>query len=443
MKTPASELRRHVTEELITYLGSGSLNTGQYIDAVDYRGLNIDSFDELKQLHFVLYSDVVEYINRLPDRLRRIKTITRQQRETVRGGVRGAIDWQQTIRERGAAGYDDPTLFVVSNPAIEYDISENRVLKKLLSVIAEPLTDHIEAIDQEWRSMWDDRDIVSLQQTLKHNLYLDALPSPAEIRLSERDLETARRSRHQLYSEGHRLYRLYDDLMNDHFEREPVRELLSETLIIPDQDYKLFELFCVFGVLRRLRVRYPALQMQRIDSNSPVLASFDDSEQYIEVYYDQNGPLRFFAEYPSAEDLDDPAIPDVLYRHRVALDSYEQSLSSFLSKGAQHSFFNGRPDLLILRYEKRGEGGNEAKDLAEVLISEIKYTQSATTFSQGLRQLFEYMHLVQSSKGYLFEIGEERPQVTGILCTDGVDTEITSTGQVTHLTTQSLLEECF
>ncbi|WP_256545423.1 hypothetical protein [Halobellus inordinatus] len=443
MKTPASELRRHVTEELITYLGSGSLNTGQYVDAVDYSGLNIESFDELKQLHFVLYSDVVEYIDRLPDRLRRIKTITRQQSETVRGGVRGAIDWQQTIRERGAAGYDDPTLFVVSNPAVEYDIPENRVLKKLLAVIAEPLTTQIESINQEWRSMWDDRDIVGLQQTLKHNIYLDALPAPEEISLSERDLDTARRSRHQLYSEGHRLYRLYDDLMNDRFAREPVRDLLNETLIVPDQDHKVFELFCVFGVLRRLQSRYRDIQVQRIDSDSSVLASFDSPDQYIEVYYDQNGPLRFFEEYPSAVELDDPTIPDVLYRNRVALDSYEDSLETFLSKGTQHSFFNGRPDLLILRYEKRKGGSIGGETLSEVLIGEMKYTQSASTFSQGLRQLFEYIYFVQSAEGYLFDIGNHNPEITGILCTDSVDTETTSTDSITHLTTQTLLETCF
>jgi hypothetical protein len=443
MKTPTSELRRHVTEELITYLGSGSLNTGQYVDVIDYSGLNIDSFDELKQLHFVLYSDVAEYIDRLPDRLRRIKTITRQQRETVRGDVRGAIDWQQTIRERGAAGYDDPTLFVVSNPAVEYDIPENLVLKKLLSVIAEPLTDQVEAIDQDWRSMWDDRDIVGLQQTLKHNIYLDALSAPEKIRLSKRDLETARRSRHQLYSEGHRLYRLYDDLMNDRFAREPVRDLLTETLIIPHQDHKVFELFCVFGILRRLRSRYPDLQMQRIGSDSSLLASFDSPDQSIEVYYNQNGPLQFFEEYPSAEELDDSATPDKLHRHRVALDSYEDGLAKFLSKSTQHSFFNGRPDLLILQYEKIEDNSSDRENLSEVLIGEIKYTQSTTTFSQGLRQLFEYMYFVQSDEGYIFDIDNDNPHITGILCTDGVETEMSSTDGVTHLTTQSLLEQCF
>jgi len=231
--------------------------------------------------------------------------------------------------------------------------------------------------------------------------------------------------------------------MNNRFTRDPVRELLSETLVVPDQDHKLFELFCVFGILKKLRSLYSGLQMQQIDSNSSVLAAFDGPEQYVEVYYDQNGPLRFFEEYPSAENLDDPAIPDMLYRHRVALDSYENSLNSFLEKGTQHSFFNGRPDLLILRYQKSEGDSNGNKNLSEVLISEIKYTQSTATFSQGLRQLFEYMYFVQSSEGYVFNIGEDNPRVTGVLCTDGVDTETSSTDEITHLTTQSLLDESF
>ena len=302
-KTDPATLRAAVTEELITYLGAGTINQERYAEAIDYAGLQIENFDQLKKLHFVLAPDVVEYVERISDWIRRVKTVTREQTETVRGEVRGSIDWRQTHQTRAKAGYDDPTLFVVRDAEIEYDIPENRVVKKLLTVIAEPLTDVIEPIDYEWRAMWDDQDIVGLQQLLAHNLYLDALPAPEAITLSERDLTAARQSRHRLYTESHRLYRLYDDLLNDRFGETGVQELLSETLITPPADHRLFELFCVFGVIRRLRERYPDLELRRVDTETDVLARLESETERLEVYYDQSGPLRFFEAYPSHEEL--------------------------------------------------------------------------------------------------------------------------------------------
>ena len=177
-KTDPAALRAAVTEELITYLGAGTINQERYAEAIDYAGLQIENFEQLKRLHFVLAPDVVEYVERIPEWIRRVKTVMREQTETVRGEVRGSIDWRRTHQTRAKAGYDDPTLFVVHDAEIEYDIPENRVVKKLLAAIAEPLTNNIEPIDYEWRAMWDDQDIIELQQLLAHDLYLDARPHP-------------------------------------------------------------------------------------------------------------------------------------------------------------------------------------------------------------------------------------------------------------------------
>ncbi|WP_435317942.1 hypothetical protein [Haloarchaeobius sp. TZWSO28] len=439
-KTPAHELRELVAEELITYLGEGVLNRDQYAESLDYSGIEIEDFDQLKKLHFVLHGDVVEYIDRLPDRLRRIKTITRQQTETVRGEVRGTVNWQQTTRERGSLGYNDPTLFVVSNPEVEYDIPENRVLKKLLSVIAEPLTEDVESVDRDWREQWDDQDIVSLQQTLAHNIYLDSLPAPDEIRVSDRDLETARRSRHRLYSRSYELYQLYEDLMNNRFEKESVRNLLNETLVTPTEDYTLFELFCVFGVMRRLRSRYPGIQLKRIDSSTEMLAELEGPEQRLEVYYDQNGPLKFFELYPSSDELAGKDVPEMIRRHATALEAHGDALEEFLSRGSQHSFYSGRPDFLVLRYTRDDPDSRfRSENLAEAIIGEVKYTRNKSTFSEGLRELMEYIHFARTAEDYLFGTESGSIDVNGVLCTDGVATNTDSAGIVDHATTLDLL----
>lgn len=437
-KTDPATLRSAVTEELITYLGAGTLNQEQYAETIDYAGLEINNFDQLKKLHFVLAPDVIEYVEQIPEWLRRIKTVTREQTETVRGEIRGSIDWRQTHQERAKAGYDDPTLFAVNDAEIAYDIPENRVVKKLLAAIAEPLTTDIEPIDYEWRAMWDDQDIVELQQILANNLYLDALPAPEEITLSERDLATARRSRHRLYTESHRLYRLYDDLLNDRFEKNAVQKLLSETLITPPEDHKLFELFCVFGVLRQLRNRYPELELRRVDTDTEVLAQLEDEKRHLEVYYDQTGPLKFFETYPTAAELADQDAPEMVYRHAAALEAQERAADAFLSKGSQRSFFSGRPDFLVLHYDVEDEGSS--KTLTEAIIGEVKYTRSASTFSSGLRELLEYLHFAREEQAYLFGGEESDVEVSGYLCTDGVETETTTAESVRHLTTIELLE---
>src|SRR5699024_4924258 len=94
-KTDPSTLRSAITEELITYLGAGTINQERYAEAIDYAGLNIRNFDQLKKLHFVLVPDVIEYVRRIPEWIRHVKTVTQEQTETVRGEVRGAIDWRQ------------------------------------------------------------------------------------------------------------------------------------------------------------------------------------------------------------------------------------------------------------------------------------------------------------------------------------------------------------
>mgnify|MGYP006272365667 CR=1 FL=1 len=437
-KTDPSVLRSTVKEELITYLCAGKINKEQYSEALDYTGLNIENFDQLKKLHFVLASDVVEYIEGIPEWIRRIKTVTREQTETVRGEVTGSVDWRQTQQTRAKAGYDDPTLFVVRDAEIAYDIPENRVVKKLLAAIAEPLTNDIEPIEYEWRSMWDNQDIVELQQLLAHNLYLDALPDPEDITLAERDLSTARQSRHRLYTESYRLYRIYDDLINDRFNEDGVQELLSETLITPPADYKLFELFCLFGVMWRLRNQYPNLSLRRVDAETDVLALLEDETRRLEVYYDQSGPLRFFEAYPSSEDLAAREAPEMVQRQAAALERHERAVNAFLGAGSNRSFFNGRPDFLVLQYETNDEDARDT--LTNAIIGEVKYTQSINTFSSGLRELQEYLHFARENGHYLFSSDTSKVEVTGILCTDGVETEVGQAEYIRHLTTREIME---
>lgn len=437
-KTSPQTLGQLITPDLATYLGDGVLNPRQLARSIDYSGLNIERFDQLKKLHFVLYDDVVEYIRALPTRLRRIKTTHRQTESEARGEIRGAIDWPRTIERRANTGYTDRSLFVVTNPETEIDIPENRVVKKLLATINEPLTDDIETINQDWQTAWDDASITALQRILAQNVYLDALPAPEEITLSNRDLTRARRARQQLYSEGASLYRLYDDLMNDRFHRDGVQDVFRETIVISTQDHKLFELFCVFAFIRHLQDLYPGLQLRRIEPQSDAMAVLEGEHEQIVIYYDQGGPLSFFEEYPTPAELHaNYDVPDSLYRQASATDEHSRLVEEFFSRGTRHTFYSGRPDFVALRSIHGAADGR----IEDAIVGEVKYTQAKSTFSKGLRELLEYLYFAKEGDEFLFDNQLDPDQMYGVLCTDGVSTEVNNVRMIHHWESTTLQQE--
>lgn len=434
-KTSPDELGSLITPELISYLGAGTMNPRRLATSVDYAGLDVENLNQLKQLHFVLYGDVVRYVGRLEERLRRVKTEHQRYEEVTHGEVRGPIQWRQTLQQRPQTG--DKTLFVVSNPAIEFDIPENRVVKKLLATIAAPLREDVEGVDRSWRAMWDDADIIDLQRTLERNVYLDHLPSADKIEITDQDLATARRSRHRLYSKGAELYQLYEDLLNDRYNQVDVQELLRETIVTPTEDHVLFELFCVLSEIRRLRRGHDELALQRIEPGMDEIALMENDQRRVAVYYDQGGPLDFFTAHFDAADLrQDWDVPTPMIRRAEALERHESLVESFLESGKQHSYYSGRPDLIVVEYNKTGDG----EQLDRVRLGEIKYTRSESTFATGLRELLEYVHFAQEAgqKEYVFNDQLADDDVEAILFTDDVETTADTVDGVEHRRTAAL-----
>ncbi len=298
------------------------------------------------------------------------------------------------------------------------------------------MTQDIESINQEWRAAWDDADIINLQQTLAHNVHLNELPPAEDISLSDRDLNTARRARQELYTEGARLYRLYDDLLNNRFHREAVQELLRETIITPTRDYRIFELFCIFAVINRLQDIYP-VKLRRIHSDTDEIAILEGPEETISIYYDEGGPLDFYEEYPRSDQLESDEIPPMMRRQARALEDHDQLITAFLDRGSRHSFYQGRPDFLILRRSKK----TDTEGLLDVIIGEVKYTQRPSTFSEGLRELLEYVYFAKENGEFLFDEKLDPENVYGIICTDGVETSADQEQQIHHWSTSSLMAD--
>jgi len=417
-KTPAQDLVEETREELSTYLKSGNINEKQLSDSLDFEGLDIEEFDRLKTIHFVLSQPVIEFIEKLPERIRRIKTESDRQDRISKGEINGRIDWNKTLKTRYSQNYKDKSLFVTKNPEIEYNIPENLVLKKLLGIIYETLTQDLEELDYSWREeKWSDEKIDDMQQIFRKNVHVKRIRDHKDIHLTGKELEAARKSRQQLYKEAYILYRKYQKIQENEFSEEEVAQLLDQTLVVPKQVETLFELYSVFKLISKLRSEHQ-LEYKPIVSESSAIAAIENEEKEVRVFHDEQGNLDFREEPP--EDLsnifskDEYDSQQYLKRYAEALEDHKETLEALIGRDSNQDLYRGRPDIIVEFYDKKEEN----KELSKVIIGEVKYTDKESTFSTGLKELFEYLKFGKESS-YL----ENNVELKGIIITDKVDSE--------------------
>lgn len=405
-KTRREELAEETLEELTTFLRSGTINEGKIADTLNFTELDIRDFERLKRIHFVLSEDVVEYVRLLPQRLRSISRESTRERASGRE-IEGKIDWGRTTKLRYTDSYGDRSLFAYKTPQLEYDIPENLVLKKLLSVIYTTITEDIEDIDYSWRETaeWDDSLIEEMKSIFERNVHVGRIRDANDIEITGRELKSARESRKELYQEAHELYYRYDKLSRNQIDDE-VEEILLNTLVIPEETYTLFELFAVFRMVRCLG---DGLELQPIEKGSNEIALMQDETREIRVYHDETGGLEFYEGSGQIDDVEE----EYLQRYKDVLAEHEKGIDDFLDRGVDDSLFRGIPDIVV---EK---GPRESEELDFVLLGEVKYTQSEQTFSKGLKELLEYMKYGRKGEEYL----ENKTDLVGVIITDGVNTE--------------------
>ncbi|PAU85157.1 hypothetical protein CK500_00340 [Halorubrum salipaludis] len=418
-----------VQQELVTYLRNGTVNDRAVARWLDITDLNIENLDRLKRIHFCLSDDVVEFAAQLQERLRRVKTANQREREITRGEVRGAVDWPATTRLRYADQSGDRTKFACKTPYTEYNIDQNLVLKKLLWTIHSTVDEDIAAIEYDWRTdAWSDEQIAAFDRTYGRNVHLSRIRNGADIRVTPRMLNTARRSRQALYTDAFTLYDRYQRLLTGAYEDPDISELLSDTLVVPERLPRLFELFCVFRLLRGLRSQ--AFQLQPIETGSSQLAVLQDENHTVNVYHDRSGSLSFHVPLSELDGIE----ADYAKRVRNAQNQHQQLTKAFLDNSTEPSLFHGRPDLVIEVYDGEAKGTPGA-----IVLGEIKYSDRQQTFTRGLEELLKYMEFVQKADcGYL---SERDTEMLGLLITDAVEVNDASPagGQVTHISAQDLL----
>ncbi len=410
-KTPASDLVEATQEELAAFLATGGINERQLSEKLDFSGIDIDDFRRIKQVHFVLSEPVVEFVQELPRRIRKVKKESHRSSEIARGEIRGKIDWGGTTKLRHSQSYGDTSLFVCETPHFEYDIPENLVLKKLLSIIYRTVERDLKEVEYEWRTdRWDDRLVTDIDRIFERNVHVNRIRDTDEIKLRERDLDAARKSRNELYYESYELLLKYRKLMANEFESEEIGELLQQTLVEPKEVTTLFELFCVFKLVRAFSEEYEGLQIQPIRKTSDAIARLASEDRAVNVYHNASGDLEW---YESIDDVERP-LSDYLQRYERVLDQYADAADEMIGKDIQRSLFSGRPDVVVEVYEKTPAG---EESLLRVILGEVKYTDKESTFSEGLKQLLEYLQYAKKDGNYLQDTLSE---LEGFLMVDSV-----------------------
>jgi hypothetical protein len=410
-KTSRSTLAETVQRDLIAYLGSGrQINQQAVTEHLDTTGLSISDFERLMRIHFALSEQVRDYLDELPERLRRVRTVNNVEREQVRGEIRGAVDWGQTYRARYAENPDDRAKFITRSPHTEYLLPENVLLKTFLCIIKETVKTDLSAIDQSWRrNVWSDADVEGFIRRISRNIHLDRIDADGDTVVEAKHLEAARRSRQPLYYEACKLYQQYDKLRNKEFDDPHVREVLFETLFVPDTA-TLFELACVFRLLRSLEDKYD-VSLHTIEADSGAIAELQTDRWQIEVFHDEMGPLTF------KEPLPENPSDEYLQRYGRVLDRHRD----YVGRESRRPLYRGRPDLVIVVRER--ENGETPR---KIILGEFKHSSSSSVYSDGVQQLFEYLEYARPSKGtsrrwgmdgYLVDEGSIK--LEGVVITDG------------------------
>lgn len=389
------ELLGALTEDILAYVMHGEVSERHLVNSLKRDDITerFEDFDRLVRLHFVLRPDVVDFVERLPKRLRGIKTQTRNVSKRSRGRVNGRIDWHATTRERVRSSPSDPTLFVCNHRSEDYDIPENLVLKALLSVIYRALEECEPYLDREYEWMTDrwvgnGQLVDSMRDIFERNVHVSRIRDPGAYEPTARMLERAGASRQPIYREAARLLREFRSASRG--EHGALEELLRETAITPDDDETLFELFVLFRFVEAIEsFADDSFDLRPIESGSQQIARLVDGSREVTLYHDSSGD-RGLSFRPDEPNKATDALSRTEFVNRATLD-----VANGYFEDRQFRTVTGRPDVILLEVTDNDE--------RQYLITEVKNSARTETIRQGIRETLEYLAFMRRNDSFVFD----------------------------------------
>lgn len=391
------ELLEELTQDVLAYVMHGTFPERHFANEIKPTGLDerFADYEMLVRLHFILRPDIIDFVETLPTRLRQIKTQTENVSERRRGSIQGRINWTKTVRERYARNPHDRALFVCEDRSENYDVPENIVLKRLLSVIYNTLLETEEYLDQDYEWVTDRwRENLELVDRMKdifeRNVHVRRIREPESYEPTERMLMSAEDARNALYRDAASLLRDYRASIEG--DEKAIADLLDATAITPDDDETLFELFVLFkyiGAIESLQEK--RFTVRTIESHKQEIARLEDPETDTQVvlYHDNSGDDRVSFRALSAEGTKaDYGRYEMVHHQAVETARNYFRDSSIDSK-------TGRPDVIVLEVE--------TDDSREYLITEVKHSARRETIREGIKETLEYLAFLQQDHRFVFD----------------------------------------
>jgi hypothetical protein len=266
MKTQPETLIDEIANDFNSYLSKGVR-----VEEVSGKdpNLNIDDIEKVLRIHFVLTGTldkqeddevgVIDFVDNLRDKVRRIKTTVTKDTQFLENEVRGRIDWQKTLKERYRSA--SPGMgYACSQTRENYNIDENLVLKRLLTVVHETVFEDLKPAlespdDYTWFKPWiapdeeGERELKNVVDEVYHdNVYLQRI-KVEEREISDRMIESVKKSRSELYRNAAQLLDRYRRLTRQDIDEQEAKKILQNTFVRPSEDERLFELYWAFKIL--------------------------------------------------------------------------------------------------------------------------------------------------------------------------------------------------
>lgn len=384
-----SDLVESLSQDIASYVlaGEKKLLPDAVFEHFSYEGLKKYNLEELILLHFIIQEDIIDFIEKLPRWLRSIKReITRRKVEGRE--IQGHIRWGETYETRYRRNYKDTSLFVSADPEKEYNIPENLLLKLFLSILYEAMQEVLEEYLGEgytWLEAWQEKEeeglAHQLKRTFERNVHLSRIKAAEEIDLHPRAVQKSRQSRKPLYREAAKHYTDYQRYQRG--DEKKLQKLLKRTAIQPENTWRLFEIYFLLRLVKRLRTLLPAEVEQRLVKKKREWTALftDDNGHVVRVYYNQL-PDDITITPPQGE------------RREMVRQIYGGTLSGYF--GAAKRKYTARPDALVTF---RTDGA-----LKDLLLFEVKYSSRKETIFKGIKELSEYLCFIRAANGeYVFQ----------------------------------------
>lgn len=391
-----NELVEGLTDDIISYVMYGEFPQDQLAAELKHDSLDdrFKDYELLMDLHFILRPEVVDFIRELPHSIRNIKTQTRNVSNKSRGEIDGRINWASTVKTRYSGNPGDNSIFVTESRTEHYDIDENIVLKKLLSLIYHTLQESKEYLKEEYEwvnERWNSELIDEMERIFERDVHVRRIKDPESYEPTDRMIETAQSSRQKIYRKASEL--LEDRRKIFDGDKQALTELLQETAITPDDEETLLELYVLFSFISEIEtIESENFSLDTIETGTQRVATLEGKEKEIAVYHDSSAKKEMGIEFKfnPKKDVEDR---DYSRPEKVELKSRE-IIEDYFKKNTVNT--TGRPDVILVEIVDK-----ESED-RDYFITEVKNSTNEKTVRRGIKEALEYLAFLRTDEDFVY-----------------------------------------